>query len=169
MKNKIIELLQEARSNILEASNLIKEIEVCEKVGEKYEITEEFERSVLGIYQISEAVNSITTDRKEKGSLDILKEDIKGRLKTFFSENHKQKKYEGDIMEIGYTVTPRKKITDEAEDIFVKIERKPNTKAINEYLKATKSEENPDGVLPKGVIEKTFEYITYKPVKNEEA
>lgn len=169
MENKITKLLQEARNNILEASNLIKEIEVCEKVGERYEITEEFEKAVLGVYEVDEAVKSITTDRKEKGALDVLAEEIKDKLKTFFVENHKQKKYEGDIMEIGYTTVSRKNITDEAEDTFVKIERKPNTKAINEYLKATKSEENPDGVLPKGVIEKTFEYITYKPVRNEEA
>lgn len=167
MESNITTLLEEARQKILEASRLVREVRVSEKVGENYEITPEFEEAVQGVYNVKEAVNMITTDRKESGSLDELEEYIKNQLKEFFKENYKQKRYEGDLMEIGYRVTERKSITDDVDERFVKIEKKPNTEVINEYIKATRSDENPDGILPKGVISEKFEYISYKPVINE--
>lgn len=165
--NKIVELLSEARENILEASRLVREVRVVEEVGGEYIVNPEFEEAVKGAYEVKEAVNMITTDRKESGSLDDLENYIKEKLKEFFKENYKQKRYEGDFMEIGYRVVERKNVTDDADERFKKIEIKPNTEAINEYLKATRSDDNPDGILPKGVISDKFEYITYKPVINE--
>lgn len=161
---EITKLLEEARLKIGEASNLIAHLEVYEKVGEEYFLTPEFEASLKGIYEIEEALSHITNERKEKGTLDHLKDYVKGKLIEFFRENSKQKKYEGDLVEVGYRVTRRKVITDDAEPQFIKIEKKPNTEAIEAYRKATKSDENPEGLLPKGVIETTYEYISYKGI-----
>ena len=161
---EITKLLEEARLKIGEASNLIAHLEVYEKVGEEYFLTPEFEASLKGIYEIEEAVSHITNERKEKGTLDHLKDYVKGKLIEFFQENNKQKKYEGDLVEVGYRVTRRKGITDDAEPQFIKIEKKPNTEAIEAYRKATKSDKNPDGLLPKSVIETSYEYISYKGI-----
>lgn len=168
MESRITDLLTDARLKIQEASTLIREVEVIDKVGEDYIIHPQFEDIVKHISEIDEAVAMITTDRKGTGSLDELKEYIKDKLKEFFREYHKQKRYEGDLMEIGYKVVERKDITDEAEEQFKRIEIRPNTEAINAYMKATRSDDNPDGLIPKGVIVNRFEYITYKPVLNDE-
>lgn len=168
MENNIVGLLEEARSKIIEASRLIRELKVSEQVGEEYVINPEFEESVYQIHEVKEAVNRITTGRKESGSLDQIEDYIKEKLKDFFREQYKQKRYEGDMMEIGFRVTERKSITDDVDERFVKIEKKPNTEAINEYIKATKSDENPDGLLPRGVVLERFEYINFKPVINGE-
>lgn len=164
MEQEITKLLEEARSKIGEASNLIAHLKVYDKVGEEYYLTPEFEASLKGIYEIEEAVSHITTERKEKGSLDHLRDYVKGKLIEFFQENHKQKKYEGDLVEVGYRVTRRKAVTDDADTQFIKIEKKPNTEAIDAYKKATKSDKNPDGLLPKGVIETSYEYISFKGI-----
>lgn len=161
---EITKLLEEARLKIGEASNLIAHLKVYEKVGDEYFLTPEFEASLKGICEIEEAVNHITSERKEKGTLDHLQDYVKGKLIEFFQENKKQKKYEGDLVEVGYRVARRKAITDDVEPQFVKIEKKPNTEAIEAYRKATKSDKNPDGLLPKGVIETSYEYISYKEI-----
>jgi hypothetical protein len=100
------------------------------------------------------------------GSLDQLKDYVSDKLKDFFREYRKQKKYEGDLMEVGYRVVRRKSITDEADERFKKIDIKPNTEAINEYMNATRDDDNPDGKVPDGVIIDEYEYISYKPVIN---
>lgn len=165
---EITNLLKEAREKIGQASNLITQVEVTRKVGEKYIIDPEFEKALAGIYDIEEALANITTGRVAKGTLDVLKDYVKDQLVKFFQENYKQKRYEGDLVEVGYRVTRRRSITDDAGPEFIEIKKVPNTKAINEYVKATKSDKDPDGVLPKGVIENSFEYISYKTINNGE-
>lgn len=165
---EITNLLKEAREKIGQASNLITKVEVTRKVGEDYIINPEFEEALAGIYEIDEALANITTGRVAKGTLDVLKDYVKDQLVKFFQENYKQKKYEGDLVEVGYRVTRRRSVTEDVAPEFIEIKKVPNTKAINEYIKATKSDSNPDGLLPKGVVENSFEYISYKTIKDGE-
>jgi hypothetical protein len=69
-------------------------------------------------------------------------------------------------MEMGYRVVERKVVDGRADPRFVILKETPNSKAIEEYRKATKTDEIPDGKLPEGIQIKTYEYVTYKEVLN---
>lgn len=165
-KNKIQELIYEAKAKIEEATNLLSEVEVSEKVGENYVVRREFESIVYDVAQVRESVDYLTEKNVTGGVLDRLEETIKEKLKTFFKEQFKQKKYEGSLMEMGFKVVERKVIDGSPDPRFIVMKENPNTKAIEEYRKATVSEDNPDGKLPEGIKIKTFEYVTYKEVLN---
>ncbi|MCA9377257.1 hypothetical protein KC685_05055 [Candidatus Dojkabacteria bacterium] len=164
--DKINKLFAEVNVRLSELAILIDEIDVSEKVGEDYIIRPEFEMIVSQVNQVREFADQVTMKRVTGGSLDRLEDKIKDKLKEYFKSQAKQKKYEGGIMEMGYKVVERKEADETVPDEFMKVSKSLDTKKVNAYIKATKSDENPDGLLPQGVHVKTFEYITYKPVIN---
>lgn len=168
MEKRIKELLRSAKAEITEATNLINEIEISEKVGENYIIRPEFEEIVAMVYDLRETTQELTHKYNSSGVLDRLENNLIERLKTFFKKQYKQKKYEGSLMEIGYKVVTRKIIDGNPDSRFIKLVKQPDVKSINAYMKATISDENPDGLLPEGIKESRFEYITYHPVINKE-
>ena len=166
-KNKAVEILQNIRGELKEVDQLIQKMEVEKKVGEKYVITKEYEQSALEIQKIREGMKDISNNKRD-GSLDLLEEGAKERVKEFFQKHFHQKKYEGDYVSIGYRVVERKDITGIPDERFVTMTPKPNTEAINEYMRATISDKNPDGKLPEGISLKTFEYINFKIIGDGE-
>lgn len=161
---KAIQKLQEAKRNLQEAEVLISEIDVVEEVGESYRLTTEMELILLEVSNIKNSLDSIIGT---SGAFKTLQNTITEKLIGFFRDNHKQKKYEGEKVEVGYRVVNRKSILDGADSRFFLIEKKPNNKAIDEYRKSTITDENPDGLLPFGVQLKTSEYVTFKALNNE--
>ncbi len=165
----IVDILSAIDMQLKEVANLIQEVEVSEKVGGDYQVTPEFEEIVSFVHNIRESAGLITDKNpKNNGSLDELEEQVKEQLKTFFKSQYKQKKYEGSLMEMGYRVTARKSFDENViSDDFVKTKKALDTQKVNAYIKATKTDEHPDGKLPEGVSVTEFEYVTYKPVINE--
>jgi hypothetical protein len=166
IKNKIISLIGEATKSIREATVLIDEVKVSEKVGEDYVITPEFEQIVYEVNKFREVLEDLAGKNASTGALDRLEDTVKGKLQTFFKTQYKQKKYEGSLMEMGYRVVERKVVDGKADPRFIILKETPNSKAIEEYRKATKTDDNPDGKLPEGIQIKTYEYVTYKEVLN---
>jgi hypothetical protein len=89
------------------------------------------------------------------------KDKLKERFLQIAQKNTKLKSYEGDHVVVGYRMARRKKITGTPEQKFVIIEKKPNSKVIDNYREAT-------GKLPDGIGEETFEYINFKLVASKE-
>lgn len=165
---KIISNLQKAKELIGESAELISHLEVSKNVGEKWVLTEEFEQSVYEMNQVGQAIKEITNDGVNKGKFDLLMDKAKELAKDFFTRQWKQKIYEGSKIVAGYRVVNRKDIKGNPAPQFVIIEKKPNTKAIDEYIKATTTDQNPDGKLPDGIVTNSFEYVTFKNIQNEE-
>lgn len=167
---KILNNLEEAKRLIAESTLLVSEAKVSEQVGDKWTLTDEFEQSVFEINSVGEAIKAIFNPGSDTnpGKFDDLLEEAKNKTKEFFSKQYKQKKYEGARIIAGYTVVNRKDIDGNPDARFVVIEKKPNSKAIDEYLKATKSKDHPDGILPNGIVFKSYEYVTFKNIANEE-
>lgn len=168
LKNTIIHLLSEAKTKIREAATFIDEIDVSAKVGGDYIVSPEFEQVVYEVSKLREALEDLTGKNASTGALDRLEDTVKGKLQTFFKTQYKQKKYEGSLMEMGYRVVERKVVDGKADPRFITLKENPNSKAIDEYRKATRTDDNPDGKLPEGIQIKTYEYVTYKEVLNGE-
>lgn len=88
--------------------------------------------------------------------IKAIKEAMKIRLLDIARLNPKLKRYEGDRVKIGFSKRTTKKIHEEmVSEKFVKLEKKPNTQAIDDYFEEF-------GKLPEGVEEQSFEYISFK-------
>ena len=150
--------LEKINKELKQANEQLKKMEAVEKAGEAFIIDEEFEKALHEIYKIKESLELITTTKRgQQGSLDELESTYKEKLREFFNTQYKQKKYEGSYLEMGYTTVERKVVDGKPADTFVVYKPTPNTKAINEYKKAT-------GELPEGIKVTTYDYIRFKEI-----
>lgn len=169
-KANAVSELQKAKKIINSVADEIRKMKVEAKAdGDvKWAMSTEFEEVVYELNEIADATDDIKSSKRSKeGALDNLFRIAEEKARDFFKNRLKQKKYEGEKIEAGYRVVNRKVVTGEPDDEFMEIVKKPNTKAIDAYIEATKSEKNPEGKLPVGIDLKTFEYIRFKNVKDE--
>lgn len=92
---------------------------------------------------------------KHKEIVEMIDKRIKNKISEEFKQRQGLKKVEGNKITVGYRQSKRRKISGKPSKEFILIEKKVNTKTVNEYFKIT-------GKLPEGINESIFEYVTYK-------
>lgn len=170
-KEIIVESLSQAKDLIAQASKALFDIQVVEQLEDgEIGVKKEFEDYAFQIGEINDALRLIKEDRAgHEGKLDEMERIAKEKITAYFEARPKFKKYEGEKIEIGFRQVVRKVISnlDIVDPRFVVIKKEANTKAIDAYIKSTTDEQNPQGLVPKGIEMKKYQYVNFKNISNE--